>query len=344
MRLRPEQLESQLAGGVAPLYVVSGDEPLLVGEAADAIRKAARSQGYDERTVFHADKSFDWAELARESGSLSLFAARRVIDLRLPTGRPGDAGARALADYAANPPADNLLLITTPRLDGQLQKSKWFKALESAGAIVTIWPPEGDEFSAWVARRMRALGLQPDQDAIALLAERVEGNLLACVQEIEKIRLLGGPGPVDADRVIQSVADSARYDVFALVDCALAGDIPRCVRVARGLEGEGVEPTLVLWALARAIRAHARFAAGIARGERLESLVQWDKAWSRRQALIRRALQRHGVRSWWRMLRRAAQVDRMIKGRAAGNVRDELLQLSLMMAGLPAGRRPRQAG
>jgi DNA polymerase III subunit delta len=344
MRLRADQLESRLAAGVAPVYLVSGDEPLLVGEAGDAIRQAARAQGYSERTVYHADASFDWGELARAAGSLSLFAERRVIDLRLPSGRPGDAGARALTEYAGAAPADTLLLITTPRLDAQLQKSKWFKAIDAAGVVIQIWPPEGAEYTGWVARRMRALGLQPEPDAVALLAERVEGNLLACVQEIEKIRLLGGPGPLDADRVIQSVTDSARYDVFTLVDCALDGDIARCVRVARGLEGEGVEPTLVLWALARAIRAHARFAVAIARGEHLEQLVQWDKAWSRRQALIRRALQRHGVRSWWRMLRRAAAIDRMIKGRAAGNVRDELLQLALMIAGLPAGRRPRQAG
>ncbi len=191
---------------------------------------------------------------------------------------------------------------------------------------------------------MRTQGLEPDAAAAALLAERVEGNLLACVQEIEKLRLLNGPGPVDADRVIQAVTDSARYDVFDLVDGALDGDPVRCVRIARGLEGEGVEPTLVLWALARAIRAHARFAAAIGRGERLETLIQWDKAWSRRQPLIRRALGRHGLRSWWRMLRQAGAVDRMIKGRAAGNVQDELLQLSLMIAGSPAGRRPRQAG
>ncbi len=344
MRLRAELLESHLAGGVAPLYLVSGDEPLLVGEAGDLIRQAARAQGYSERSVIHADASFDWSELARAAGSLSLFAERRMIDLRLPSGRPGDAGARAFTEYAGAPPADTLLLVTLPRLDAQLQKSKWFKAIEGVGVVIQVWPPEGAEFADWVARRMRALDLQPEPGAAALLAERVEGNLLACVQEIEKIRLLCGPGPVDADRVLQSVTDSARYDVFDLVDCALDGDLARCVRVARGLEGEGVESTLVLWALARAIRSHARFAAALARGERLEQLIQWDKAWSRRQALIRRALQRHGVRSWWRMLRQAAAVDRMIKGRTAGNVRDELLQLSLMIAGLPAGRRPRQAG
>lgn len=344
MKLRAEQVEGHLAGTLAPLYLVSGDEPLLVGEAVDAIREAARARGFSERTVFHADRTFDWNELAHTAGSLSLFAERRIVDLRLPSGRPGDSGARALADYAAAPPPDNLLLLTLPRLDAQQQKTKWFKAIESAGVVIQIWPPEGADFADWVARRMRTQGLEPDAAAAALLAERVEGNLLACVQEIEKLRLLNGPGPVDADRVIQAVTDSARYDVFDLVDGALDGDPVRCVRIARGLEGEGVEPTLVLWALARAIRAHARFAAAIGRGERLETLIQWDKAWSRRQPLIRRALGRHGLRSWWRMLRQAGAVDRMIKGRAAGNVQDELLQLSLMIAGSPAGRRPRQAG
>lgn len=344
MKLRPEQLESHVGKTPAPIYVVSGDDPLLAQEACDSIRAGARAGGFTERVVFEADRGFDWNSLAQTASGMSLFAERRLIELRLPTGRPGDAGARALGDYAERPAPDNLLLVVMPRIDDAIRRSKWFKALDSAAAVVQLWPPEGRELTGWVARRMKLAGLQPDDEAVALLTERIEGNLLACVQEIEKIRLLNGPGRVDADAVIRSVADSARYDVFTLVDSALGGDAVRCVRIIRGLQGEGVEPTLTLWALTRAIRAHAGFSAAIARGEQLETLVKWDKAWSRRQALIRGALQRHPLRSWWRLLRRAARVDRTVKGQAAGNVHDELLQLSLMIAGVSLDRPSRPTG
>lgn len=332
MKLRADQLAGHLERSLAPIYLVSGDDPLLVQESCDAIRSVARAQGYSERTVFEVDGSFDWNQLHQVAGNLSLFAVRRLIELRFAAPRIGD-GSEALQEFAAQPPGDTLLLIIFPRLDSQLQKSKWYSAVEGAGAVLHLWPPDQAQLPGWVAQRMKMRGLKPGRGAAELLAERSEGNLLACVQEIEKILLLRGPGPIEAEEVLQAVVDSARYDIFDLSDAALAGDVPRCLRVMRGLREEGVEPPLVLWALTRTIRDHAGFAARRAAGENLEQALRFDRVWSRRQGLIDRALRRHGRREWWSMLQRAAHLDRVVKGQAPGNAWDELLQLTLIIAG-----------
>lgn len=334
MKLRPEQLDGHLAGGLAPIYVVSGDEPLLLQEACDAVRAAARARGYAERTVFTVETGFDWGELAEAAAGMSLFATQRLIELRLPGGKPGEAGARALTAYATRPPADNLLLLSLPRLDKAAQSSKWFTALEQAGVLLQPWPPAPAQLPGWVAQRMRAKGLQPTPAAAAALAARVEGNLLAGVQEIEKLLLLRGPGAVDEANVMDAVADSARFDVFTLTDSALAGDAGRCLRILRGLQAEGVEPVLVGWALAREIRLLAALAQGLARGGKPFALYQQHRVWEKRQPLVERALKRHDLARWWELLRLCARVDRVIKGRAAGNVWDDLLQLCLMTAGV----------
>lgn len=333
MKIRADQLEASLARGLGPLYLVAGDDPLLVQEACDRIRGAARERGHSERLVFEVDAQFRWTALAGASGNLSLFAERRLIELRVPGGRPGDEGGRALAAWCAAPPADTVLLLAFPRIDAQSQKTKWFKAVEAAGVFIPVWPPDLSELPAWIARRMAARGLRPGPGAAAILAERGEGNLLACAQEIEKILLLQGPGPVEADDVLRIAADSARFDVYELVDGVLAGNAARGVRVLRGLEREGVEPPLVLWALTRAVRAIAAFAATVEGGTPLATALRADRVWGRRQALVERALRRHPRDTWWHLLRRAARVDRVIKGQAAGNAWDELLQLSLAIAG-----------
>lgn len=333
MKLRADQLAGHLERPLVPIYLVSSDEPLLVQEACDAIRAAARAQGFSERTVFEVDGTFDWNALRQATGNLSLFAERRLVELRFAAPRIGD-GSEPLQEFAAQPPGDTLLLIVFPRLDSQLQKSKWYAAIERAGAVLHLWPPDQAQLPGWVARRMTMRGLRPGKGAADLLAERSEGNLLACVQEIEKILLLRGPGPIEAEEVLQAVADSARYDIYDLSDAALAGDAPRCLRVMRGLREEGVEPPLVLWALTRAIRDHAGFAARREAGENLEQLLRFDRVWSRRQGLIERALRRHGRQAWWNLLRRAARIDRVAKGQAPGNAWDELLQLTLIIAGV----------
>lgn len=334
MKLRLEQLEAHLASGVAPIYLVSGDEPLLVQEACDSIRAAARARGYSERVVFSVEPSFDWNSLMETAMGMSLFAEQRLIELRLPGGKPGEAGAKALIRYAERPAEGNLLLISLPRLDKAAQSSKWFGALERAGVVVQPWPPGAAQLPGWVTQRMRGKGMRPTPEAAAALAGLVEGNLLACAQEIDKLLLLHGPGAIGVEDVMDAVADSARFDVFALADSALAGEAARSLRVLRGLRDEGVEPVLIAWALVREIRTLAALSQGLNQGRKLFALFQQHRIWEKRQPLMEQALKRHDLAQLWAMLRLGARIDRVIKGQAAGNVWDELIQLCVMMAGI----------
>ncbi len=334
MKLRFDQLEAHLQKGLQPIYLLSGDEPLQLMEAGDAIRRHARENGYGEREVMHAESGFDWNNLLAASGSMSLFAEQRLLELRLPSGKPGKEGGAVLADYAANPPPDTLLLIISGKIERASQNSKWFKALDSAGATLTVWPIDPPALPGWVSQRMRSRGMQPSQEAAQLLAERVEGNMLAAAQEVEKLLLLYGEGEISAEQVEEGVADSARYDIFELVDTALLGDVPRTTRVMQGLRGEGVEPILVLWALLREIRAMAQMAAEMARGLDAEQAMAGQRVWDKRKPPVRAGLQRHNLNRWQLLLRRAGRIDRMIKGVEAGNPWDELLQLALLMAGV----------
>ncbi len=334
MKLRIEQLESHLQQRLQPLYFISGDEPLQLMEAADAVRARAREQGCGEREVLHAEAGFDWSSLTAASDSLSLFAEQRLLELRLPNGKPGREGGAALVDYAANPPPDMVLLIISGKIDAASKKSKWFKALEAAGATLQVWPIEPGALPGWVMSRMRSRGMHPTQEATQLLAERVEGNLMAAAQEVEKLRLLHGEGPIDVSQVEEGVADSARYDIFELVDTALLGDAARISRVIEGLHAEGVEAILVLWALMREIRTMAQMAEEIARGGSMEAVMGQFRVWDKRKMPVRAGLKRHTLKRWLQLLRRAGRIDRMIKGIEPGNPWDELVQLALLMAGV----------
>ena len=335
MQLRPEQLVQHLNKGLAPIYFIYGDELLLVQEAADAVRAAARAQGYSEREVFAVERDFDWNRLIESSNNLSLFAERRILEVRMPTGKPGDAGGKALREYAERPPEDTLLLIISGKLDAQQRKSKWVTDLESAGVGIQIWPVDARQLPQWIRARMQGLGLQPTADAVELLAERVEGNLLACAQEIDKLRLLLGRGKVDAAAVAAAVADSARFDVYGLVDCALAGEADRSLRMLSGLRGEGVEPVLVVWALARELRSLAGMAWEIGRGDTAGAVMARHRVWKNRQTVVGKALGGRNAGAWWDLLAACSRLDRVIKGLAPGNPWDELVHLCLRLAGRP---------
>ncbi|MCE1115626.1 MULTISPECIES: DNA polymerase III subunit delta [Pseudomonas] len=337
MKLSPAQLAKHLQGQLAPVYIVSGDDPLLCQEAADAIRGAARQQGYDERQVFSADANFDWGNLLLAGASLSLFAQRRLLELRLPSGKPGDKGAAALIEYCANPAEDTLLLISLPKLDGSAQKTKWGKALVEGGhcQFIQIWPVDAQQLPQWINQRLSQAGLTAQRDAVDMIAARVEGNLLAAAQEIEKLKLLADGNPITVETVQAAVADSARFDVFGLVDAILNGEAAHALRMLEGLRGEGVEPPVILWALARELRLLAGLAQQFSQGVPLDKAFSQARppVWDKRRPLVSKALQRLSAQRWAMLLQDAQHIDAQIKGQAQGSPWTSLARLSLLMAG-----------
>lgn len=334
MKLRAEQLEGHLAQTLAPVYLVSGDEPLLEAEAVERIRGAARERGYTEREVLTVEPGFEWGRLAAAVGDRSLFGERKVLELRIPTGKPGEAGARELVALAERPPEDAVVVVRTPRLDAAAQRGRWYKALEGAGVVLTLWPVERARLPEWIAARMRARGLEPTPEVSAFLADRVEGNLLAAAQEVEKLLMLYGPGRPDLESVTRAVSDSARFSIFDLVDAALEGSAARVTRVLAGVRAEGTEPVLVLWALAREVRTLARIAQSVEAGATPARALADERVWDRRKPLVSRALRRYPAAGWRRLLRRCARIDRVIKGAETGGPWQELLQLGLAVAGV----------
>ncbi len=334
MKIRPEQINDQLRKGLAPVYMVFGDEPLLVQETCDAVRSAARRQGYDERVVMDVDAGFDWEALRHLSDNLSLFTQRRLVDLRLPGGKPGQAGAKVLAEFAVRPPADTLLLVSCGRLEKGTYTSQWFKALDQHGVTVQAWPLTLDRLPGWIAARMRAKGMRADPAAAALIAAYTEGNLLAAVQEIEKLHLLYGDESINAEQAAAAVTESARFNIYDLGEAALAGDVARVVRIVDALRGEGVAPSLVLWALVQEARAFYLMSWQLAGGANMEQVLASQRIRrDKRAALARQALKRYPPARWQGLLRQAAHVERVIKGQRAGSVWGELLQLGTALAG-----------
>jgi DNA polymerase-3 subunit delta len=314
VRVQPDKLAGHLAASLAPVYLVSGDEPLQLGECCDAIRSAARGAGYSSRQVFEAGSGFDWNQLGAEAAMFSLFAEKKLLDLRLPGGKPGTEGSRVLQAYCDDPPPDTLLLLTLPKLDRQQQSAKWFKAIEAIGVVLQVWPVEPARLPAWIERRLKSVGIQADRAAVRILADRVEGNLLAARQEIEKLLLLHGPGPLDGDRLAAAVADSARYDVFELVDTAMRGETARALHILEGLRGEGVAAPVVLWALHREIRTLASIAVEVGRGADAEQAIGRARVFSKRVGLVRQALGRLRAVQWLKLLEQCHQADCAIKG------------------------------
>jgi DNA polymerase-3 subunit delta len=330
LKVALDKLSVHLKSAFAPVYLIAGDEPLQREETADAVIMAAKSRGYTDREVLFAERGFDWQQLADTSANLSLFASKRMLEVRLASGKPGNEGAEALCAYAQNPAPDTVLLVISAKLERG--GGRWAEALERAGVLVQIWPVETRQLPAWIERRMRARGLTPTPEAAAFIAARVEGNLLAAAQEIEKLRLLHGEGAVDLCAAQSAVADSARYDAFKLVDAALAGEAARVAHILEGLRQEGTEPPVILGALNYTLRDLANKAWEIEAGTPAAQVLA--AGWPQRRPLIQQALKRGRARDWQRLLQRAARADRIIKGQAAGRAWDELLDLSESLAGL----------
>ncbi len=327
MKLTSDTLAAHLEQQLLPAYLISGDEPLLVLEAADAARARARAAGFTERETHFMDRGADWNDMRSSANNLSLFAERRIVDLRLPSGKPGkDGGAALVALLEARDP-DRLLLITSPRLDRDAQSADWVRAVEANGAWVQIWPVDASKLIGWLRARCRRVNLNADDDALEILAERIEGNLLAAHQEIEKLRLLVRGDRVTAEDVLASVADSARFDVFKLGESALAGDTARTQRMIGGLRAEGVEPTLVLWSLSKAVRDLWNSLSGPPGGG--------ARPWQRQTAALQKGQRRARQLSFRQLAARAARADRMIKGKDVGNAWDEIALLAADLCAQP---------
>ena len=328
-----------------PLYTVFGDEPLLALEASDRVRAKARAEGYDEREILTVDSGFKWAQLAMAANSQSLFATRKLLDLRIPTGKPGVEGSEALQGFCASLPADTVTLIYLPDIDWRAQKAVWFEALDHTGITVEAKAVPRKALPQWLAARLKAQGQDADAEALAFIADRVEGNLMAAFQEVQKLALLFPPGPISFEQMREAVLDVARYDVFNLGVAMIEGDAVRLARMLEGLKGEGAAPPMALWSLSDEIRAIGRVLAGAESGRPLNTLWRDAKVWGvPHQAAMQQNLGRFSRAQVSQGLRHAAAIDRMVKGLAKGDVWDELLQLALRFArNRASAARPRPA-
>lgn len=332
MLIDSEQLPRHLQRDLGPLYTVFGDEPLLVLEAADRIRAAARARGHTEREVLIAEAGFDWQRLWMSGVSLSLFATKRVLDVRIPNGAPGVAGGEAIAKLAADLPPDTLTLVTLPKLDRRTRDSRWFTALEAAGPVVQAQRVMPEALPAWLAGRLRQQDQEADADTLQFLADRVEGNLLAAHQEVQKLALLFPAGRLEPEAVRGAVLDVARYEVFDLGATLLKGDAVRFVRMLDGLRAEGEGLPLVLWTIAEEARGLLEVQLAVAAGKPSSQAMRDARVWGDRQRLMPQALRRLAPSALRAALQHAARIDRIIKGVAPGDPWDELRLLGLSLA------------
>ncbi|WP_265946556.1 DNA polymerase III subunit delta [Dechloromonas sp. A34] len=331
MLLKGEQLPAHLERELRPLYVLYGDEPLLVIEAADTIRLKARQQGYSEREVLTVLPQFDWGELLAAGGNMSLFGDKKLIDLRIPTGKPGKEGSAALQQWCQHLSPDNLLLITLPELDWREEKAVWFTALVNAGVAIKLMAPPLAELPGWIAGRLRRQQQSADLESLKFIAERVEGNLLAAHQEIQKLGLLYPTGQLNMEQVRDAVLNVARYDIDGLREALLAGDIGRLTRTLDGLMQEGEAPPLVLWAMSEEIRALTVIRNGMDSGRSLDTLLKDAKVWGPRANPVKKALQRLSGSTLEAALHHAGKIDRLAKGIGQGNIWEEFLRLGLRL-------------
>ena len=315
MKLPFNQLAATLERDLAPLYLIAADEPLLVVEAGDLVRAAARAREFHERETHYVERGFRWDRLLGGADSLSLFSDKRIVEIRMPAARPGVAGAAAIRELAENADPDRLIIISIQsRLDRKQLASAWAKAVEKHGVVVQIRPVARHELPRFIVSRARQKGLSISPDAADLLAERVEGNLLAADQELAKLALIRETGSVDAEAVLEAVSSSARFDVFRLGDALVSGDSKRALKVLAGLKAEGAAPQLVLWALAREIQLLSQLDQARARGENLGAMMSRLRIWESRQGALRRAIDRYDAGALTRLVKSAAHADRVVKG------------------------------
>lgn len=342
MRLRAEDLAARLKqSGLSPIYFISGDEPLQIMECADAVRQHAVQEHFEERIVFDVDKGFDWNTLLHATGNISLFSTRRLLELRMGNQKPGKEGAAVLTEYTQQLPPDTVLVITSGRLDRQTQQSKWYGVLEKSAVCIQVKEISAADLPEWIRRRVQKSGKNTSLQAAALLADRVEGNLLAAKQEIDKLCLLAEGGVITEDNVIAAVADSARFGVFGMIEAAFAGDTARTTRMLAGLLEEGLDPAEIYPALMWEFRRLCSMAFAVTSGISLEKLYAEYRVWDqKRKQGIKLTLRRHTLQQLHVLFRFALRIERVIKSSDKPLAVDQLQALLLKLAGGPATTGP----
>ncbi|MFL2499342.1 MAG: DNA polymerase III subunit delta [Porticoccaceae bacterium] len=338
MKIKPDQLKSYLQKSLqtkqlSPIFIISGDEPLLSQEAADAVRSTARKLEFTERETFDIDARFDWNLVFNETNSLSLFSDKKILELRITNGKPGDKGSKALCELCENPNDSNLILVILPKLDKGAYQSKWMKTLESKGVHIQVWPVTPEQLPRWINQRLVQCGIEASEGAVDILADRVEGNLLAAMQEINKLKLLSLEGKVNADIMSTVVADSARYNLFSFVDKVLDGDAQSAAKALRGLENEGTEPLALLWAITRELRTLNKASHQILLGNSKDKALKSTGVWDKRIPIFRKALSRLSPAHLRMLMHQAGAIDRGVKGLRQADIWDELTTLVLSFAG-----------
>lgn len=338
MKIKPEQLQSLLQKSrqdkqLSPVFVISGDEPLLTQEAIDDIRTAARQMGFNERETFDIDSRFDWNLVFNETSALSLFADKKILELRIANGKPGDKGSKALCELCDNLNDSNLLIIILPKLEKTAQQSKWMKTLSAHGVYLQVWPVSPKQLPRWIGQRLNQSGINASQEAVEILTDRIEGNLLAAMQEINKLKLLSLEGKVDAQIMSSIVADSARYNLFSFVDKVLEGDSKSAAKALRGLENEGTKPLNLLWAITRELRILAKASHQIALGMSKTKALKSSGVWDNRMPLFEKALNRLSPAHLRMLIHQAGAIDRGVKGLRKADIWDEITTLVLSFSG-----------
>jgi DNA polymerase-3 subunit delta len=339
MPIKSDQLIQQLSRELRRCYLIFGEETLIVEECADAVRAAARSGGCTEREIIEIGGTGDWQQLSQSAGALSLFADRKLIEIRLPSGKPGTEGSKAIQDYLAMD-SEDVLLIIAGKVDKSSQRAKWFSRIDQEGVAVPVWPVGRRELPGFLLQRLKSAGLTADRDALQLLADRVEGNLLAAVQEVDKLKLLATSDRITLETVLDSVLANARYNPFGLADTALAGDAKAALRTLRGLQAESTQPPVILWALSRDITLLQQLTADCTSGQSLSRAMNNRGVWRSRMGLIQSAFQRQDSTSISHLQHLAFCTDAAIKGFEKGNPWDLLDQLVVLLA-QGATREPR---
>lgn len=334
MRIRVEHVEKELKRNLLPIYMVSGDEPLLVQEVVSQIRSACKNAGYDERNILNVDRQFDWSSLNDSANSLSLFAEKKLTELRLGNSKPGRPGAKAIGEYCSHPPEDTILIIECGRVDAQTLKSKWIGEIDKIGGIIQVWPISLNEMPKWLHQRAKKLALNLDNEAINLLCDRLEGNLLAAQQELEKLKLLFGANAINVDHVLESVSDSSKYTIFDLTESCLKGNTQLAIKIAGNLSNDKNSAPGALAVISKDIRILLALSIANQKGLPLQPVFKQYRVINRRQAELSQASKRLGRARLMQLLESCKQVDDLMKGVEKGiSPWSKLLDIAINLSG-----------